>query len=248
MRPAAIVVGITLLVAGAPRATSEPWRPDVRKAIQYVDGREGDIAFAVIGPKGHLYAYRGDVVFPSASVVKAMFLVAYLRRAAHRHLKRDEKELLGPMIRRSDNAAASRIANELGPRPLYRLARRAGMRHFHYTRPWGNTSITARDQVRFFYYMDRYTPNRHEGYAHYLLSHVIKNQRWGIGRIAPHGWTMYFKGGWGSGSGWVDHQVAQLEKDGRRIAVAMLIHWSPSHEYGIQTLRGLARRLLEPLP
>ena len=210
--------------------------------------RSGSIAFAVIGPGGQVYSYRGDVVYPSASVVKAMFLVAYLRRACRRHLSRSEKDTLGPMIRRSDNAAASRTANSLGARPLYRLAKLVGMRHFHYTRPWGNTSITARDQARFFFRLDRFVPNRHQAYALYLLSHVVPSQRWGIGDIALHGWNLYFKGGWGSGTGWVDHQVARLEKDGRRISITMLVRSSPSHAYGNQTLKGLARRLLEPLP
>ena len=248
MRKSVAVVGLVLSVLIATSATGATWRPHVRRAIRYAESRSGSIAFAVIGPRGRLYSYRGDVVYPSASVVKAMFLVSYLRRACHRHLTRSEKDTLSPMIRRSDNAAATRIANELGPRPLYRLAKLAHMRHFAYTRPWGNTSITARDQAHFFYYMNRFIPNRHQSYARYLLSHVVPAQRWGIGAIEPHGWAMYFKGGWGSGTGWVDHQVARLEKNGRRIAVAMLVRSSPSHAYGNDTLRGLARRLLEPLP
>ena len=32
---------------------------------------------------------------------------------------------------------------------------------------------------------------------------------------------MYFKGGWGSGTGAVDHQVALLERGEERIAVAV---------------------------
>lgn len=195
-----------------------------------------------------MYGYRRERVYPSASVIKAMFLVAYLHRARARHLSRSEKDMLSPMIRRSDNAAATRIANALGPKPIYRLARAAGMRSFHYTRPWGESSITARDQARFFFELNSLIPNRHQAYARYLLSHVIESQRWGIGRIRLHGWTLFFKGGWGSGTGWVDHQVARLEKDGRRISVALMTHSNPSHAYGEQTLRGLARRLLEPLP
>jgi beta-lactamase family protein len=242
------MVGLVLALCVVTTARAEPWRPHVRRAIRYANGRSGAIAFAVVGPRGHMYSYRGNVVYPSASVVKAMFLVSYLRRACRRHLTRSEKDTLSPMIRRSDNAAASRIANALGPRPLNRLARLAGMRHFSYTRPWGNTSITADDQARFFYRLGRFIPDRHEAYARYLLSHVVRSQRWGIGEIAPHGWHMYFKGGWGSGTGWVDHQVARLEKDGRRMSVALLVRSSPSHAYGNATLEGLARRLLEPLP
>lgn len=248
MRAIAVLLCTGVLLSGSATATERTWRPHVGRAIDYAQSRSGDIAFAVVGPGGHLRGYRRNVVFPSASVVKAMMLVAYLRKARHRHLTRDEKDSLTPMIRRSDNAAATRVANALGPKPIYRLARRAGMKHFHYTRPWGESSITARDQARFVFDMDDFVPHRHDAYARYLLSHVVASQRWGIGRIKLHRWTLFLKGGWGSGTGWVDHQVARLEKDGKNIAVALLVHSSPSHAYGIETLRGLARRLLEPLP
>ncbi|HEX2231774.1 MAG TPA: M15 family metallopeptidase, partial [Thermoleophilaceae bacterium] len=40
------------------------------------------------------------------------------------------------------------------------------------------------------------------------------------------------------------HEVALLERDGKRFSVAVLTDGNPSHEYGTQTLRGVARRLL----
>ena len=84
---------------------------------------------------------------PSASVVKAMLLVAYLRRdgARERALWPAERALLGPMIRRSDSAAASQVCNVVGTGGLERLARRARMRRFHATRPWGLSTIDAAD-------------------------------------------------------------------------------------------------------
>jgi hypothetical protein len=63
----------------------------------------------------------------------------------------------------------------------------------------------------------------------------------------PREWALYFKGGWGSGTGWADHQVALLRRGRRRLAVAILITWSPSHAYGKETLRGIAARLLRGL-
>ena len=64
----------------------------------------------------------------------------------------------------------------------------------------------------------------------------------------PKGWEFYFKGGWGTGTGRVDHQVAFLEEHGRRIAVAILTEFDPSHSYGKRTLKGVAERLLRGLP
>jgi hypothetical protein len=76
---------------------------------------------------------------------------------------------------------------------------------------------------------------------------VIRPQRWGIGRVVPLGWTLYLKGGWGSGSGRVDHQVALLRHGRHRIALALFTQFDPDHAYGKRTLRGLASRLLEGL-
>jgi hypothetical protein len=65
--------------------------------------------------------------------------------------------------------------------------------------------------------------------------------------VVPAGWTLYFKGGWGSGSGAVDHQVGLLARGDDRVSVAVLTVNSPSHAYGKATLRGVSKRLLAGL-
>jgi hypothetical protein len=178
-----------------------------------------------------------------------MLLVAYLRRpdVRERALRAGDRALLGPMIRRSDNAAASAVCNIVGLEGLARLARRVGMKRFHAARPWGLSSIDVADQTRFFLHIDARVPTRHRRYAMRLLSSIVPSQRWGIGRVRPRGWALYFKGGWGSGTGWVDHQVALLRRGSRRLSVAILVTSSPSHAYGKETLRGIAARLLHGL-
>ena len=131
---------------------------------------------------------------------------------------------------------------------MSRLARAAGMKHFRYTRPWGLSSIDAAEQARFFFHLERYIPARHEDYALYLLSHIVRSQRWGVADVRTPNWKLYFKSGWGSGTGAVSHQVAFLEKEGRRIALSITIEDSPSHAYSTETLRGIAARLLRDLP
>jgi hypothetical protein len=51
---------------------------------------------------------------------------------------------------------------------------------------------------------------RQGGAALHLLRTVVPRQRWGVAQVRPDGWRLYFKGGWGSGRGLVDHQVALL--------------------------------------
>ena len=242
----AVVVAALLSVP----ATALAWAPKEERAQRYIGGREGTISYTVIGPHGGRFAYEGFTKVPAASVIKVMFMAAYLRQGEVRDRDLDEadKDLLGPMIKRSDNAAATTIADDLGPEPINRLAKKAEMKRFSYTRPWGASTVTASDQAKFMWNLDRYIPERHEGYARYLLSHVTSSQRWGIGKIGHPNWKKFFKGGWGSGTGAVCHQVAFIERDDLRIAVAVMITDSPSHDYGKKTLRGVFERLLADLP
>ena len=244
------VAALTMVVVWLGPATAKAWPPDVQTASRYASERAGDVSFAVIGPRRVHYSWRASTRVPAASVIKVMFMTAYLRQESvkYRDLRQWERELLGPMIRRSDNPSADRVADMLGPKRMYRLARKAGMRRFHYTRPWGLSTITATDQVRFMFELEQYLPSRHESYARSLLREVVPWQRWGIGRVQHPKWRYFFKGGWGSGSGDVCHQLAFLERGDMRIAAAVMITDSPSHAYATETLEGVFRRLLRYLP
>ena len=81
-----------------------------------------------------------------------MLLVAYLRKGdvRNRRLHPSERAQLGPMIRVSDNEAASSIHARVGSSGLNRLAKRAGMKRFVPNPVWGGCQLTARDQAQFF--------------------------------------------------------------------------------------------------
>jgi hypothetical protein len=257
-RLAIVLAGLGLAAAlGSARPTplahaaagSAAWAPHVAAARAWAAHRQaGSIAFAV-RTESRVWGVGLDRTFPSASVVKAMLLVAYLRRhdVRRRALRDDERALLDPMIRRSDNDAASAVRNIVGNAALSRLARVVGMTRFAPAPSWGSTRITARDQTRFFLHIDRRVPARHRAYAMQLLRTIVPSQRWGIARAIPRAWTLYFKGGWGSGSGAIDHQVGLLRQDGDRVAIAVLTIGNPSQRYGTTTEEGIARRLLRGL-
>jgi len=228
-------------------AEAGAWRPGVVAARQFAKRRAGAVSFAVRTPRSPYRhdAYRLD---RSASVVKVMLLAAYLRDPAvrGRSLRADERALLGAMIRRSDNAAATRVRDVVGNLALERLAERAGMRRFATAPSWGATLVTAAGLSKLMLRLDRHVPARHRPFALELLAAVVPRQRWGIASVPHPGWTLHFKGGWGD-YGERDHQVALLRRGGRRIAVAILVTGSPSHAYGKWTLRGVASRLLRGL-
>jgi hypothetical protein len=251
-RAVPVLLALAALTCCVPSARAAPakaaWQPDVATARAWAAQRQGSVAFAV-RTEHRLVGIGLDQQFPSASVVKAMLLVAYLRRPSvrARDLRARDRALLAPMIRVSDNVAATRVRDIVGSHALTRLARTVGMTRFAVHPIWGGSRITARDQTRFFLHVDAHVPARHRAYAMRLLRTVVPSQRWGIARAVPDGWTLWFKGGWGSGSGAVDHQVGVLGQDGERIAIAVLTVGNPDHAYGKATEEGVARRLLHGL-
>jgi beta-lactamase class A len=243
MRRLAVAI---LLAALASPASAQGWEPDVAGAAAWAAKRQGTVTFAV-RTHDRLYGRGLDKQFPTASVLKAMLMTAYLRRVGDRPLDDGDRALLRPMIRRSDNVTATQIRNILGNGALVRLARRAGMTHFVVHPIWGLSLTTARDQTLFFLRLERLLPERHRAYALRLLRTIVPSQRWGMGQTIPDGWTLHFKGGWGSGTGAVDHQVGLLRRGDDRVTIAVMTVGNPSHAYGKATLEGVARRLLRGL-
>jgi hypothetical protein len=200
MRALAVMLAVLAWPAGA---GAQRWEPDVAAASAWAAHRQGSVSFAVRTPH-RVYGRGLDRQVPAASVLKAMLMVASLRE------RRADRGLLRPMITRSDNASATRIRDLIGNDALVRLAREAGMTRFAVNPIWGMSLITARDQTRFFLHLERLLPERHRAYALRLLSGIVPSQRWGMAQVIPEGWRLHFKGGWGSGTGAVDHQVGLL--------------------------------------
>jgi hypothetical protein len=222
-----------------------PWQRRTAQASRWAKGRHGVVSFAVIDARGVLHTRHASRRFPSASVVKALLLVAYLDRPSvrHRRLGQGERGLLAPMIRTSDNDAASRVMSVVGVAGLRHLAHRARLRNFTPSSTWGNTQITAADMARFFWRIDRLLPARHRGFALHLLRTIVPAQRWGVPRARPSGWRTYLKGGW---RGALTHQAALLRRGRNRISIAVLTA-GPGNAYGQRTIEGVTARVLRGL-
>jgi hypothetical protein len=238
-----------LMVVSVGVSPAAAWSPHVEAARAWAATRPGTTSFAVQAG-GRTFGDHVARRVPAASLMKTLFLVAHLRRGDVREqpLSRADRALLDPMVRRSDDVAATTIRNRLGDARLRRLARAAGLRDLVLRPVWGMSTTSARDQARLFARLPRLLPPRHRAYALGLLARIVPSQRWGIGQVRLPGWRVMFKGGWGSGSGAVDHQAALLERGGRRIAVAVVTTGHPSHAAGKRTLRGVFARLLAGLP
>lgn len=240
---------------GVYRALEAPARlplPDDRalaSARRFARSRPGVVSFAVADERGGVRGAGARRPYPSASLTKAMILVARLRElaAAGEVPSQSEAATLGFMIRLSDNGSADQAYATVGDAPLRELARRAGMRDFAISGDWANATLTAGDQARFFLALDGLVPSRFRGFARELLRTVTPLQSWGIPRAARPGWRVYFKGGWRpQEDGELVNQAALLERGSKRISIAVLTSGSALMSDGERTIEGIAARLVSP--
>ena len=222
-----------------------PPRDRIRAVRRYLGARGGTVSWALIDNWGRLRGFEPKRVYVTASLVKAMLLTAYLRGIGNRMPDAGERAVLGPMIMVSSNDAADTIYYRVGDAALYRLAKLARMTSFSIAGYWANAHFSAEDQARLFNRIDRLVPKASRGYARTLLSSIVSYQRWGFSRYAAaRGFKTFFKGGWrGTGVGQLVHEAALFERGPLRFSMAVLTDGNPSHDYGTETLRGVAQRI-----
>jgi hypothetical protein len=216
----------------------------IARASDWLKSRAGVTALAVVDTSSVLHGWHRNEQFVTASVIKAMLLVEYLR--THATLSSWAVSTLTPMIEESDNTAAEAVYHVVGDAGLYSLAKAAGMTRFSIAGVLFGAQLTAADQARYFYRLPSLVPKAHRAFALYLLSHIVSYQSWGIPAAArPLGWQVWFKGGWrGTDIGQLVHQLARLSKGPRTFSMAVFTNGDPSQAYGIQTIAGVAARLV----
>jgi Beta-lactamase enzyme family len=231
----------------AHRAAVLPGHQARAAARTFARSREGPVSFAVVDTRGEAHGFEVSRRYVSASVVKSMLLAAELRRLDVEGVQLDAatEQTLRAMITYSDNDAADSIYYRVGDEGLYEVARAAGMERFDVYGYWANAQIAAADMARMFTELDGLMPDRFREFGLGLLGSVIPEQSWGIPAAAGERWAVRFKGGWRSTeSGQLIHQVAELRDGDRLLSIAVLTDGQPTQAYGIETVRGIAQRLL----
>ena len=249
---AGIVTCAVLAIPAAATAASYPSGDRMDAVRSYLKTRTGVVGVGVVDSKGRVRGIHDRRRFVTASMVKAMLLVSYLRKVARqdRGLTSYERDRLGPMIRVSSNSAADWAYYHTGDARLRRLARRAGMSQFSICCWWTYAHFSARDQAKFFWRFEDLTPRRFRDYATKLLRSVVPRQSWGIPSVGrPRGFSVFFKGGWrGTGLGRLVHQASFIRYRRTGFSLAVLTDGNPSISYGIRTIEGVARRILRSRP
>jgi hypothetical protein len=250
--------GTTFTGSSSTGSTSPPAKPPpaypshaaIAAAVRYLDARAGRTSLAVLDSQGRLSGVHLRTHFQSASVVKVMFLTAFLQRlhADRRGVSALDRSLLYPMIHESDNDAASAVLDRVGGMAIARVAHEAGMRDYA---PgvgwWAFTQTSAADQARFFIVIEHLIPREFWPYARRLLAGIEPEQSWGIPEVARPRWQVFFKTGALPSEG-LFNETARLERPGVTFTVSVFSTGDPSQAYGEETIRGVARALLARTP
>ncbi|MEU6230491.1 serine hydrolase [Streptomyces sp. NPDC047042] len=221
---------------------------DITSAIA---GRRGSISIGVYDRTTRTTcAYRAQTAYDSASVVKVTVLSALLWDAQkhQRALTAREKSLATAMITRSDNAATTKLWNQLGLTKIRGFLTAAGMTQ---TKPgangyWGLTQITARDETKLLQILtltNRVLTDNSRAYVQKLMSEVIASQRWGTPKGVPSGVSVHVKNGWlqRASYGWRVHSIGTFKGRGHDYMITVLTHGNSTWNYGITTIEGVAK-------
>ena len=194
----------------------------VRAVQGWLRTRSGSNSWALVDSWGRMHSFAPGRVYVSASLVKAMLLVAYLRGIRNRAPDAGERASLGPMITASSNDAADTIYYRVGDAALNRVARLVGMRSFSWPatreRPLQRAGPGALLQR-----IDRLVPRASRATPALPLVDRELPALGLLALLARGRFKTFFKGGWrGTGAGQLVHEAALFERGGTRISMAVL--------------------------
>jgi hypothetical protein len=204
------------------------------------------------------FAYRGDELFETASIVKVDILGALLLQSSQddRPLSTEEHALAKEMIEESDNDAASALWDAIDNGDGLAAANRTfGLTS---TTPgdgglWGLTTTTAIDQAHL---VDQVLSSagpldESSTYVRGLMENVADDQSWGISAPAAPGEIVEIKNGWLDRSNqdgrWIVNSIGRISGADSDATIAVLSRGHASMEGGVamvESITALTREYL----
>jgi len=224
---------------------------DQSSAMGYVHALVGvQVGFAVVTASGQVLAQdQGHMAVPSASVSKAMLLVAYLNGPGRSHVSGEADGHLAAMIEQSSNQDANWVLSQVGTGAVLAVARAAGMSDYRIDTSdpnyhLGESRISALDLARLFARIDQLMAAGERSYGMGLLEHLSPADQWGILSVGVG--VAASKAGWKPepGNGWVINQAGQLQSGGQTVGIAIVSEGESSQTAGEQIMQTVAGDLL----
>ncbi|MEV4361455.1 serine hydrolase [Nonomuraea sp. NPDC049625] len=231
-----------------------------KRLDRYLAGRSGQVTAMVKDlTTGRLYRYHPGERLITASTAKVQILMALLLRTSWKRLPAAVRHDADIMIRYSDNHAADRLWSRIGGAPGFTKAgRKLGLKHTQGVPGecvdlycWGITRTSVDDQIRLMRALvSGKSPLKAKDRDQVLklMGHVVAGQNWGISAAACAGDRVALKNGWlkhVSNKLWATVSVGLIRGDGHAYAVAVLTEGSPEVGYGIATVEGVTKRIMQ---
>ncbi|MEQ4725114.1 serine hydrolase [Nonomuraea sp. B19D2] len=226
----------------------------------YLAGRSGQATAMVKDlATGRVYRYRPGERLITASTAKLQILMALLLKTPWKKLPQAVRHDAETMIRYSDNHAADRLWLRIGGAPGFTKAgRKLGLKHTQGVPGncvdlycWGITRTSVDDQIRLIQALvSPKSPLKAKDRDRVLdlMGRVVDGQNWGISAAACEGDRVALKNGWlkhVSNKLWATISVGLLRRDGHDYAIAVLTEGNPQVGYGIATVEGVAKRIMQ---
>lgn len=230
----------------------DPFTAEVAAVLDGAGAARHHLTVAVVDDRtGCRYHYRRGQRVTTASVVKVEIMAGVLLRAqrAGRDLTARERDLIKPMIVRSDDATASTLWSGLGGEPgMERVGADLGLASTDEVAPlWGLSSTTAEDQAEFVERLvqgpgplDERSRDRAWGF----LTAIVPGQRWGVRAGVPAEWTVGHKNGFAGSTccGWRVNSVGYAaDPAGGGYSIAILSDGWRNLREGIPLVEAAAR-------
>lgn len=227
-------------------------------AYTYAQSRNGTTCVSVYDDaSGTIYTYNGTVKVRCASIIKVGIMAAVLNKAAqeNRWLTQWEIDQIGPMIKWSDNTAASNLWNYVGAQNVMAYLQSIGMTNTGFepgipTPWWGYVNTTAKDMtllVAKLYYKQLATPDLC-AYGIGVMTQVVASQSWGV---KPAGEWCAWKNGWFPESDvYRVHSVGVVKAwNGKVYVMAVLTRYDVGlgQQYGIDTINTIASKVYQTI-
>ncbi|MEU5597398.1 serine hydrolase [Streptomyces sp. NPDC020298] len=272
VRALAAAVGAAVLIPGiaaaTPAAATTPTVSCTSAKAGLADKLKRDITAALANRRGTvavgLYdrstkttcTLRSTTSYDSASTVKVTVLATLLWDAKkhNRYLTSTEQSLAKAMITQSDNAATTKLWNQLGTTKVKGFLTAAGMTK---TTPgsngyWGLTQENVTDEQKLLGLVtakNTVLSDNSRAYILKLMSQVVSSQRWGTPAGAPSTVSVHVKNGWlqRATHGWRVHSLGTFNGAGHDYMISVLTQDNSTMDYGVTTIQNVAKAIHKDL-
>ncbi|WP_432736395.1 hypothetical protein OS787_04590 [Pediococcus pentosaceus] len=216
----------------------------------YLENTDAEVSVAIYSKKNnHIYQTTNSkrTTYPSASIIKADFLVELLhqKHKAGQSLDVNEQAVIQKMMEHSDNDAATNVYNQIGGYSgLARYFSNVGMD--------GSVALTATtplDQIKtlnIIFYQSNYISETSRSYIEYLMGHVAEDQNWGISVGSKH---FCLKNGWKQmpNDKWIINSMGQFGTGQNSCTIAIMSTGNKTEQSGEKLVEDLTKAVSSEL-